>query len=464
MSAFQITSGETVHCVELTSGKKLTGTFRLDQEGIRAYIYSYEDRFFIRREEPIVLLTEKNEIVSLHSILTDPPGNNSRMIGPTRTIYRQDILSNIAVIGHNEWTAADKIKRVSFTVKHTEGLLKHQAKTESLATRPIPDEDNFCLYSEPIGNMTVSASYSVTYSSDSAAPTNISPQYELEFADGTTLYNYVDHVSCYVQFLSFSLGVRLKPSNIRISRHSHDEMMVLLEKQSYPGEHNVNYVWPEVEIDTRDLWIGGSPVMAWDDDELLVFRQCIVFWIGRYAEWRNAYVLMMTSLTLKGEISANRLIAACKWFEEIPLTKLQNIIAVEHINAIASAAAEKASELGYNPAIKLRIAGSLKAIRKESHKDRFSRLVMLLRQRFGYSILPEDVVNHLCRAIKFRGRTAHGHFQPMDKAEFSVFSKSTYAMEAICYLLTALDLPIHEQGLQRVQYNPIIRDYRNAYK
>jgi hypothetical protein len=462
MSAFQIKSGETVHCVELSSGKKLTGTFRFDQEGIRAYIYSYEEFVFIKQEEPIVLLTEKNEMVSLHRILTSPPGNNSRMIDPKRTIYRQDIRSDIAVIGHDEWGAIEKIKRVSFTVKHTEELLRHQAKTKSLSKRRVPNDSS--LYSESIGNMKVGAGYIVTYSLDFDAPTNIQPRYELEFTDGTTLYNYVEHVSCYVQFLSFSLGVHLKPSDIRISRHSQDEMRVLLEKQSYPGDHNVNYVWPEVEINTSDLWAGGFSIMAWDDDELLVLRQCIVSWIGRYAEWRNAYVLMMTSLTLKGEISANRLIAACKWFEEIPLTKLQNIIAVEHINAIAGAAAEKACELGYNPAIKLRIAGSLRTIRKESHKDRFSRLVTLLRQRFGYSILPEDVVNHLCRAIKFRGRTAHGHFQSRDKAESRAFSKSIYAMEAICYLLTALDLPIHENGLQRVHRNPVIRDYHNAYE
>lgn len=234
MSAFKIKSGEAVHCVELTSGKKLTGTFKLDQEGIHAYIYSYENPFFIKRKEPVVLLTEKNEIVSLHSILTGPPGNNSRLIDPTRIIYRQDIISNIAVIGHDEWTAIDKIKRVCFTVKHTEGLLRHQAKMKSLSKCRVPDEDNSSLYSEPIGNMTVRAGYSVSYSSDFDAPTNIWPQFELEFDGGRTLYKYVDHVSCYVQFLSFSLGVCLKPSDIRISRHSRDEMMALVEKQSYP--------------------------------------------------------------------------------------------------------------------------------------------------------------------------------------------------------------------------------------
>ena len=107
MSAFQIKSDGAVHCVELTSGEKLTGTFRFDQDGIRAYIYRYEGFFFIKREEPIVLLTEKNEIVSLYSILTGPRGHNSRMIGLTRTIYRQDITSNIAVIGHDEWASEE---------------------------------------------------------------------------------------------------------------------------------------------------------------------------------------------------------------------------------------------------------------------------------------------------------------------------------------------------------------------
>ena len=78
MSAFQIKSDEAVHRVELTSGEKPTGTFRFDQDGVHAYIYSYEGFFFIKREEPIVFLTEKKEIVSPYSILTGPPGHNSR--------------------------------------------------------------------------------------------------------------------------------------------------------------------------------------------------------------------------------------------------------------------------------------------------------------------------------------------------------------------------------------------------
>ncbi len=462
MSAFEIESGEIVHCIELSSDGKLTGTFEFDQDGIRTKIYGYEKFFFIKPEEPIFLLTEKNLIVSLHSNIAAPPGSRSRMSEPARTVYRQDIVSNIAVIGHDEWSAADSVKRASFTVKHTKDLFRHQAKTEAIAKRETSTQDDFNLYSEPVSGMTVCAGYNASHSMEFDAPTDIWPRFELEFNDGATLDDYIDHVGCYVQFLSFSLGVPLIPSEIRISRHSHDEMMAKLEDDSYPEDHTVNYVWPEVEVDTRDLWVGGSPVRAWDDDELSALRQCVVSWMARHSEWHNAYVLMMASLTLKREISANRLIAACKWFEKIPLTKVQNAITNKHIDAIASAAADKAGELGYKADMKSRIAGSLKTIRTESHEDRFSRLVKLVRHKFGQSILPEGVVAHLRHAIRLRGKTAHGHFYPADDAEFRAFSKSVGAMEAICYLLTALELPIHEDGLKRVQSNPVVRDYLRA--
>jgi hypothetical protein len=258
MSAFEIESGEIVHCIELSSDGELTGTFELNKDGIRTKIYGYEKRFFIKSEEPIFRLTENNLTVSLHSNISAPPGSNSRMSEPRRSIYRQDVISNIAVIGNDQWTAAERVKRASFEVKHTKDLFRHLAKMEAIAKRETSKQDNFNLFSEPVAGMTVRAGYNANYSTEFDAPTDIWPQFELEFEDGATLYNYITHVSCYVQFLSFSLGEHLIPSKIRISRHSHDEMMATFEDGSYLGDHTVNYVWPEIEIDTGDLWVGGS--------------------------------------------------------------------------------------------------------------------------------------------------------------------------------------------------------------
>lgn len=463
MSAFEIKSGENVHCVELNSGRKLTGNFKLDQDGIITSIHSYEGQFFIRSEEPIILLTEKNVIVSLHSNITTLPSSNF-LNEPLRTIYRQTINSNIAVIGRDGWTTTDKVKRVNFRVKHTEELLRHQAKIKRLVEDRVPNKDHFSLYSEFVNGITMRAGYTVSYSKGPNTGGSINPLFELDFKEGETLQNYTSLVDCCVQFLSFSLGIRLKPSDIRISRHAHDEILVTLGKLPSHPDHQVHYVWPRDEINSDDIRVRGSPVSAWDDEELSSLRQCIVSWVERFTQWRNAYALMMSSLALRSEISANRLITACKWFEQIPLTRSENSIDEEHISVIASAAAQKANELGYKPEITQRIVGSLKVIRRESDKERFSRLVKLVRQRFGYSIFPENGVLHLRRAIKFRGKTAHGHFHPADKTELRAFIKATYAMEAICYLLTALELPIQEEGLKRVQYNPVVDNYLRAYE
>lgn len=365
MSAFEIESDEAVHFVELTSGDKLTGIFKFDEDTIRTHIFSYEKVFFIKPENPIFLWAEKNVIVSLHSNIAGPPGTTSHTREPERTIYRQDIISNIAVFGSDKWASSDPVKRVSFTVEHTKGVLKNRAKTKALAKREAAQKDDANLFTETVGGMTIRAYYLARYSLEYDAPTDIWPGFEIEFDNEKTLENYVDYIKYLVQFLSFSLGVRLKPSEIRISRQSHSEMVASIEEQSYPGDHTVRYIWPEVEIDTTDLWVGGSPVIAWDDEELSALRRCVVSWMGRYSEWRNAYVLMMSSFALKGELSANRLITTCKWFEEIPLAKFQDAITENHVSEIASAAAKVAQELGYKPDIKRRISGSLRSIRSE---------------------------------------------------------------------------------------------------
>jgi hypothetical protein len=127
-------------------------------------------------------------------------------------------------------------------------------------------------------------------------------------------------------------------------------------------------------------------------------------------------------------------------------------------------AAKKAQELGHLPIIRERIAGAIKWVKAESAEERFTRLVAIIEKRFGKDILTDGAVADLRRAIQFRGRTAHGHFNPDSDAEFRAFSKSIQAMEALCFMLTALDLPISEAGMMRITNNPLVRDYRLAYE
>ncbi|UPK05727.1 hypothetical protein [Bradyrhizobium sp. 170] len=458
----KIESGKPLHCIELVTGENLTGTVLVSDEEIRARIYSYADFFHIKGEQPVFLQTETNEIVSLHSNVTTIAGTSSRNIAPQRETHRQEILSNVAVVGHDPWRAEDRVKRVSFHVKHTNGLMRHDRKVKAIGRNRFPTEEHLIIFNDTAQGLTVRAWYSATYGGEFEGPKELWPTFEIEFEEPPSLRDYIEHVSDYVNFLSFCFGVQLKPSAIRIDRLSFAQMMEAAEQHEYPGEHEVHYIWPEAEVDNRDLWVGGSPVRCWDDKELASFRECLVAWMNRAAAWRRPNALMMASFGLKNVVSSERLLNACRWLEDIPIAKAQPMLSGSDIDAILAVAAAKAQELGHDVAIGERIAGAIRWIRAETAEQQFKRLVGMVEARFGKGVLPDEAVYHLKRAISFRGKSAHGHFNPESDAQFRGFSKSTRAMEALCYLLTALELPIPEEGIPRAGSNPVLRDYRLA--
>lgn len=452
-----IEKGKPLHCVEMVTGKNLTGTLVLSDESISTRIYSYTEFFCIEGEQPIILQAETSDIVSLHSNVTGVPGRTFRT-EPQRTIYRQDIISNLAVIGHDPWMTQDKIKRVAFNVRHSEKLMHHDAKVKAIGRSKCP-EDHFTIFTDTADGMTLKAGYAATYGMAFDTPKELWPVFEIEFDEPRSIGDYIADVLDYVGFLSFCLGVKLKPSAIRVDRLSFDEIMSAIENDTYLGDHEVHYVWPEAEIETRDFWGRGSPVRSWDDEELGRLRACLVMWMDRAAEWKKPYRLMMTSFGLKNVFSAERLINACRWFENIPVAQTRNALSIEDIEAIAAMAIEKAQEFGHSSMIRDRIRGAIKRVRAESDQERFTRLVVMIEKKFGKGILPERAVPHLMRTIKFRGKAAHGHFIPESDAEFRAFSESTCAMEALCYLLMALDLPISETGINRIGSNTLVSDY-----
>jgi ApeA N-terminal domain 1 len=455
----KIESAKPLHCLELVTGKNLTGTLLLSEDRISTQIYSFADRFHIKGEQPVILQTETNDIVSLHSNVTTLPRTHWRGREPQRTTYRQEIVSNIAVVGHDAWAAQDRIKRVTFRVKHTKELMHHGMKVESLA-RKHPDEDNFNLFDDAAEGMTLRARYVATYGMDFNAPMEFWPRFEIEFDEPQRIEEYIRHVSMYVQFLSFCFGEKLKPSEIEIDRLSFADMMAAIKKQEYPGHHKVHYIWPEAEINEEDPGVGGSPVRAWDEPELASFRACLALWINRAPDWKNAYTLMVMSFGLKNTFSSERLISACRWFEDIPRAKAQPALSDAAIEAIATAAAQKADELGHTTVLRDRIAGSIKRLKTETSEQRFRRLLALVEGKFGSGILPGDAMGHLKRAISLRGKSAHGHFNPESDAALRSFVKSIRAIEALCYLLTAIDLPINAAGIARLRDHSVIRDYR----
>ncbi|CAN2536305.1 hypothetical+protein [Methylocapsa aurea] len=211
-----------------------------------------------------------------------------------------------------------------------------------------------------------------------------------------------------------------------------------------------------------EVWAGQQFAYAYDDAELSALVACLKAWVDRDDIWGKSTHLMLESISLHREISSNRLMAACKWFEEIPNTNAIPAIQKKDISVIASVAADRASQLGYTDLLR-RITGSIKAISKETNSDRMSRLTNDVCVIFGHDLFDGEFTKNLTMATGLRGKVAHGYFEPESDDEFSCFAKSIYALEALCYLLTIKDLPILDAGKERIKYMPFVSNYRTAY-
>jgi len=460
MSSFEIERNEKVACYEMNTGEKHSGIFCAEDENLYVDLFSYEDFFFIKPENPVFLHTAKNQIVSLHENIGGPPATNTRYMEPKRVSYHQHIISNVAVIGPDKWDKLDQIKNVRFKVKHTRALLENKNLTEQLGKRDFKEALNNKLLELSTSKLNVRIEYDVSYSARIGSETAITPIIAMEFEKGASLFDYVHFVVCIVEFFSISLGALLKPSEIKICRLSSNEISEATDHRIFSGYHSVEYVWKEMDIKSSDLWVGGSPVRAWDDEELDALKITLGAWIERYEDWKKPNSLMMRCLKLNHTASTDRLLSACKWLGEIPNAKSQSAISDENIESIAEAAAKKAFELGH-AGITHRIVGSLKSIKSETHDERFARLLNEIEKKFG-AIVDGKIKNDLKNAMELRGKSAHGHYDPESDEEFLKFMKAIRAVEALCFLLTLKDLPIKAEGVKRLRSNPFVQDYKRG--
>jgi hypothetical protein len=135
--------------------------------------------------------------------------------------------------------------------------MHHDGKVKAIGRSQIPDEAHLTIFEDAAEGMSLRAWYGATYGMDFHAPKELWPNFEIEFDEPRSIQNYIVHVSDYVDFLSFCFGVKFKPSAISIDRLSLAEMRAALENRRYPGDHEVHYVWPEADINKRDLWVWG---------------------------------------------------------------------------------------------------------------------------------------------------------------------------------------------------------------
>jgi hypothetical protein len=457
-----ITRNEKIHCRELNTGTNHTGFFQIDDKQIRAELFSYDGYFHLNTEQPIFLQTHQNHIVSLHRNIDLSQGDDSAFAPNEMKVRHHHVLSNAAVIGRTKWSDTDRLKRVLFVVPQADGMLQHEKKRKQISGNRWEDYTaNKDLFSLRVGANTYRSFYLATFSMDLEHATKIWPCFEIEFDAGATLSDYLDAVLQVVTFLGAVLAADLKPETIQILRLDRDEFEAAAVNNELVEAHSVEYIWPIKEHDLSSSWAGHF-VRAWDDTYLATLTACLSAWIERYGLWKSANALMMASVRREGEMSPDRLLAACTWFEEIPTAKSVATMNSGDVEKITLSATQRAAELGYAK-MENRVRGALTRLTEESRRDQLTRLVNGIHEKLGYQFASVDIIEHLHQAIQLRGKAAHGHLSIENDAEYGKLAKSTYAMEAFCFLLTVQDLPVDKKAIEQLGDNKFLRNYRLSF-
>jgi hypothetical protein len=457
MARHALELGPRYFCREETTGEGYCGMFLIEEKDIAVQLFAFDKMVGPVFGDLLVLRLENNQVVSLHNTVNGGASTTSRHDGKVLSSSRR-VISNIAVIGHDAWASANPIRRVQFNIAHADDLMLHSDKFNAIADAEFSAMPELPLFELKIGGVRVKVWYPTSGSVAFKRPTTIGVRFEIEFDEPAILSSYLEIVECVVRFVSAALGHRFGPSEIEISRLSTADLLKAMEERNATGDHSVYYIWPVTELD-NSLWVGNSFAHVRYDKELADFIACLRSWIERDADWKDATNLMMGALALSGVMSGERLLTACKWLEEIPGAASAIAVSPEDIEAIASIAAAEAERLGHKD-YKDRIAGVIRGqLKTESYAERFTRLRQAVCDRFDEKALDADVVSHLMKAIQFRGKVAHGHYEPDNQDDYKAFVKAVYAMEGLCYLLTLKDLPMSAAGAKRTLGQQITANY-----
>lgn len=451
---------EVRHCVEVSSGLQVPGTLRLATDSLTATLFTDNEDYRPRRDEPFYLRAETGEVVSLHNCYVSGPHTSYGVGQPPERVHAWSVQANCALVGWDRWLPTDRVRHVTFRVKGAEEMFWNKDAVHNLDLRN-PTRGPLLQLTE--GGLTVTVWYGGVYGIDFDTPREYWPMIDLDYDDGVSLDDYMEDAMAIVELLSLNLWQPLLPSELRISRIPAEEQTARLEAGQHYDEHRAEYVWPSLERAEDNPGPGRLTLLAHSAADVATLSASLAVTLRRREAWRNANKLMMGCLTRTHDVTAERLIGACRWLEEIPGARAAAGLPDGVRDALVRTAAAKAEDLGY-PGLRQRIAGALRMLRAESHTERFTRLLADLGRVFGPMRLGERAEEYLKKAYTLRGKAAHGHFPLPTSQDFRDAYNACAAVEALCVLLTFADLPLDRGARDRASGHSTLNAFHMAYK
>ncbi|MEO0698770.1 MAG: hypothetical protein AAFY81_03525, partial [Pseudomonadota bacterium] len=425
--------GNHYFCREEMTGNCHGGIFNFQANEMTVELYAFDEiHIGVDLENVLILRLANNSMLSLHSNIRAAGTVAYVDIDNERQTTCLRVLSNVVIAGDSPWPHTKPIRRLSFSMEHSDELLRYSDKYDAIIEAELGDMPETTLFAVEADGMIFKAWYSVS-GGLSLEPTHIGVRYGIDFLEPRYLHSYMPELQRLLHFVSAALGHPFTPSDIEFSCLTDEEYEAAVEARKGYKEHKAHYVWP-ANPPHHNLWISSSFAHVRGETELAAFLECLKAWISRDAAWRSANNLMISSLVLQDTLSGERLLNACRWLEEIPGADSEVAVSEEDIDAIAAVASAEAERLGHKN-YESRIAGVIRGqLKKESNKERFTRLHRSICKSFRNGALNESAIEYFLKALEFRAKIAHGHFIPSDEAEHRLFEKSIYAMEALCYL------------------------------
>lgn len=451
---------EKILCVEQETGREIKGFFRYSPDSIETQLVSFDGFFQIPDDSRITLLAEDLKFITLLNSFSST-GSRSKHSEPKQHSHNQWIHSNLALVGDRPWTEDMAVKQVSFEVPHSQRILENRKFVELLTGEErFSDADRRVVHTS-VDGITVSVWYAARYGWTGEFPTEWGPRIEIRFDTPKSIDDFTDTLFFVTSFLSFNLGVCLQWQDASISYMDDDEIETAIAAQSYVGRHQAIFLQDDHEPEMQRSGNWGSPCLCYNDEERAVFGDCLAEWLKRSSEWKTAYGLMMGFLRHQGSIGADRLLAACKCLEQIPGTQGRPVLDSDCVEQIVAAAMTKAKELGHRH-LNGRIKSSLQRVGTEDHDTRFRRLYANALNGHATRRPVDTVISDLKNAMRLRGHAAHRSLQTDTDDAFRTLDRAISAVECLCVLLLATDLPLSKEGRDRLFRNPVVSDYANS--
>lgn len=446
MAQDEIEIGDAITCREQETGQ--VGVLHVEADQIWVEFVGFGKSPSINADVPVYLHTAKGWVVSLFDNIDLSSAMPSWRRGEVGTVYRQRIVSNLAFAGETSWLTSDRVQSASFRLAPDCDFLWAQdraAEIAEISVDTVPDRNIFLL---PVAGGSVSLDFALRGDPTRNKWTPEHPSFTVRFDSGAQPFECLDRIwylRSLFAFLSWrdirSEWVSLRRMAAEPRTYSH---RVLSTGLTPPNKHGVRAVRP-------------IAVSAENEVERATFQAVLRVWLDRQGQWEEATGLMRRALERFHHVSAEQALDACRWHEAIERTE-ERAPRPPGMEKVVEAAVAKAKECGLDDYVD-RISGSLGSIRGGPREPLFYRLARSLNERLGNNLFDDIGIKMLMGAYNARNRSAHGSLGTLSEPKVRELWGNILAMEALCAARTMADLPLSENGRQRLSMHPLFRAY-----